>query len=179
MINLSLCDLDLITQPRVPGAVKPEGQPLDVRRADKLSALLKGDDLRSQLAAQLLEPLDLSLQLIRPPLECPDLAVHHLELLLELEHALYAGQIHPQLSGHLLNPPQPIDVLVRVEPGALGRAFWLDQAASLVHPQRLGMHFRKLGSHRDHEHTTLRGHLDAPADPRTGSPPASSRHQRS
>ena len=106
--------------------------------ADELAATLVGHDLGSRLPAQRLEPFHLLLELAGPALERGDLAGHRVELLLELEHALDARQVHAQLGGHLLDPAQPVDVGLGVQPRALGRALGLDQATSLVHPERLG-----------------------------------------
>ena len=98
-----------------------------------------------------------------------------MELLLKLEHTLHPGQVHPQLGGHLLDAPQPLHVLMRVQAGPLGRALGLDQAARLVHPERLRMHVRELRRDRDHEHAPVGGDIDPPGrDP--GSPGG---HQRS
>src|SRR3989442_15319520 len=78
-----------------------------------------------------------------------------LDLLLEVEHALDAGEVQPQLGGHLLDAPQPLHVLLRVEARALRRALGLDQAARLVYAQRLRMHLRELCGDRDHEHAAV------------------------
>ena len=55
----------------------------------------------------------------------------------------------------LLDPAQPLDVLVRVEAGVLRRALRGDQPPGLVHPQRLRMHLGELRGDRDHEHAAL------------------------
>src|SRR5919199_1373041 len=93
-----------------------------------------------------------------------------LELLLEREHALDAGEVQPELVRHLLDAPQAVDVGLRVQARAPRRALGLDQAARLVHPQRLRMHGGELGRHRDHEDAAV-------AVDRHASRPASSHHE--
>ena len=84
-----------------------------------------------------------------------------LELLLELEHALDAGEVEPELGRHLLDAAQLLDVALRVQARALRRALGLDQAARLVHPQRLRVHLGQLGGDGDHEDAAVGGDLDA------------------
>ena len=80
----------------------------------------------------------------------------------------------PQLGRHLLDPAQPLDVGLRVQPRALGRALGLDQPARLVHPQRLRVHLGQLGGDRDHEDAAVV--LDAGGDARArGRPSGASR----
>ena len=54
-----------------------------------------------------------------------------------------------------------LDVLLRVQARALGRALGLDQPARLVHAQRLRVHVGELGGDRDHEHAAVGLDLDA------------------
>ena len=63
--------------------------------------------------------LHLALHALGPALELLDAPVDAVELLLELEDLLHAGQVHPQLAGQLLDPAQAVDVLLRVEPSVL------------------------------------------------------------
>ena len=77
------------------------------------------------------------------------------EKVFELEHALYAGQVEPELGRHRLDAAQTLDVGLRVQPRALGRALGLDQAAGLVHAQGLGVHLGQLGGDGDHEHAAV------------------------
>jgi hypothetical protein len=88
----------------------------------------------------------------RLQLEVLDPRVHLVELGLEREHALDAGEVQPELARHLLDAAQTLDVLLRVQARALRRALRLDQAARLVHAQRLRVHLRELGGDGDHEH---------------------------
>ncbi len=60
-----------------------------------------------------------------------------------VEHPLDASEVEAELGGHLLDAAQPLDVLLRVQARALGRALGLDQAARLVHAQRLRVHARR------------------------------------
>src|SRR5207245_1272575 len=83
------------------------------------------------------------------------------DLLLEVEHALDAGEVQPQLRGHLLDALQPLHVLLGVEARALRRALGLDQTARLVYAQRLRMHLRELCGDRDHEHAAVGRDPDA------------------
>ena len=76
------------------------------------------------------------------------------DLRFQRQHRLDAGQVQP-FGGHLLDPPQPLDVALRVEAGVLRRALRLDQPARLVHPQRLRVHLGELGGDRDHEDAPL------------------------
>src|SRR4051794_37015053 len=120
---------------------------------DDVARVLERDQLA---AAQLaLDRVDLAgrlgLQLGGPALERVDAAPRALELLLEAQHVLDAGEVEAELVGHLLDAPQALDVLVRVQPRALGRALGLDQPALLVHAQRLGVHLGQLGGDGDHE----------------------------
>ena len=69
--------------------------------------------------------------------------VHRSISLLHVEHALDAGQVQAELGRHLLDAPQPLDVVLRVEARALRRALRLDQPPRLVHPQRLRVHVRR------------------------------------
>src|SRR4051794_5665378 len=119
----------------------------DVRRA------AIGHDLGAERAP---DRLDLALHLLahlrRARLEVLQPAGGPLELLLELQHALDAGEVEPQVRRHLLDAAQHVDVALGVQARALRGALGLDQAARLVHAQRLWMHLRQLGRDRDHEH---------------------------
>jgi drug/metabolite transporter (DMT)-like permease len=118
-------------------------------------ARLVADDLGLDRALHGLQAGDLALQLLRAPLELADAALHPLELGFELEHALDAREVHPVGGGESLDAAQPLDVRVRVQARALRRALGLDQAARLVHAQRLGVHVGELGRDGDHEDTAL------------------------
>src|SRR5439155_502038 len=125
------------------------------------AAPLVRHDLGAQLVALFGEPRDLLLELRRAALERLDLRLRALELGLELEHPLDPCEVEPELVGHLLDAPQELDVLLRVQARALGRALRLDQAARLVHAQRLGVHLGELGGHGDHEDPAVRRDGDA------------------
>ena len=112
-----------------------------------------GDDLGAQRAAHARElgvhpALELGGALAHPR----HLRARPLELALEPEHGLDPGQVQALVGGHPLDPAQPLDVLVGVEPRVLRRALRRDQPARLVHPQRLRVHLGELGGDRDHEH---------------------------
>jgi hypothetical protein len=87
--------------------------------------------------------------------------MHDIQLGLECEHALDAREVQPELDGHLLDAAQARDVVVRVQARPLRRARWLDQAACLIHPQRLRMHLGELRGDRDHEDAAVDRHIDA------------------
>ena len=83
------------------------------------------------------------------------LGAHLLEVASSSSTVSTPARLRPSLGGHLLDPAQPLDVGLGVEPGVLRRALRLDQAARLVHPQRLRVHLGELGGDRDHEDAAL------------------------
>src|SRR4051794_39411431 len=118
--------------------------------------LLIGHELGLEGLAHALDfGLHLGAHLGRAALEGLEAAAGALELLLELEDALDPGQVEPELGGHGLDAAQALDVGLRVQPRALGRALGLDEAAGLIHAQRLRVHLGQLGGDRDHEHAAL------------------------
>src|SRR6202043_1091725 len=122
----------------------------NVGGAHELSGAIR-DQLRPEGAAHLLELLgEAHLRLECLQLDLLDVRVHALDLLLETE-----------LGCHLLDAPEPVDVLLGVQPGALGRALRLDQPSRLVHAKGLRVHLRELGRDGDHEHAPIGLHLDA------------------
>ena len=72
-------------------------------------------------------------------------------LRLQLHHAANTFEVHP-LGRQLRDTTQHLDVGVGVPAVAALRARRVEQAAPLVLAQRLGMHARQLGRHRDHVH---------------------------
>ena len=75
-----------------------------------------GDDLRAQRAAHPLElRVHLALELGGALAHPRELRAGPLELALEIEHRLDPGQVEALVGGHLLDPAQPLDVLVGVE----------------------------------------------------------------
>ncbi len=122
------------------------------RRADQG---LRGRLVKDQLVLHRApHAVDLGAQLLMHlrglALERAHAPAHPLHLLLELEHLLHPGQVHPQLGGQALDAAQPLHVVLRVEAGVLGRALGGDQPARLVDAQSLRVHARQLGRHRDH-----------------------------
>ena len=105
--------------------------------------------------------LDLALQLLLHSLgmafEVAQPAPEALVLLLELEHPLDPGQVHAELAGELLDPPQPLDVLGRVEARVLRRALGRHEPARLVDAQGLGMDAGQLGGDGDHVDGSVAG----------------------
>src|ERR1017187_3962095 len=135
---------------------------LRVGGAHQLTAAVGNDELRAERPAHLLELLgEAHLRTQRLKLELLDPGVHLLDLELEIEHALDARQVQARLGGHLLDAAQLLDVLLRVQARALGRAPRFDQTARLVHAQRLRVHVRQLRRDGDHEHAAVSRHLDA------------------
>ena len=122
------CATDRATAQLEPGRVDRDLEALQVGVRTISPPLRIRHDLGAQLAAQRLEPLDLGLQLAARFSSAATLRDIGSSSLLELEHALDAGEVHAQLGRHLLDAPQPLDVLVRVQPRALRRALRLDQA---------------------------------------------------
>ncbi len=123
---------------------------------------LVGDELGAEGAAHLLQALgqlDLGVQGLH--LERLDAGVHVVDLGLEVEHALDAGEVEAELGGHLLDAPQPLDVLLGVQARATGGALGGDQPARLVGAQGLGVHVCELGGDGDHEHAAVGLDLDA------------------
>src|ERR1700686_1346048 len=116
-------------------------------------------ELRTEAAAHLFELFgQLHLRAHRRGLELLDARVQTRNLPLELQHALHAREVQAQIGRHLLDVLEALDVLLRVQARALGRALGLDQALGLVHTQRLRMHLRQLGRDRDHEHPARTRH---------------------
>ena len=72
------------------------------------------------------------------------------ELVLEAQHVLDAGEVEPELRRQLLDQPQPLDVVLGVEPRAARRARGRDEALRLVRAQRLRVHAGELGGDGDH-----------------------------
>src|SRR4051794_15509 len=101
---------------------------------------LVADDVPADLAPDLLELRDLRLELACAAVEALDPALHALELPLELEDLLDTREVEAELRRHLLDAAQALDVVLRVQARALRRALGLDEAARLVHAQRLRMH---------------------------------------
>src|ERR1019366_4066954 len=96
-------------------------------------------ELGAEGAAYLLQLLGQShLRLQRLQLDLLDARVHLLDLLLQGQHPLPPGQGEPEMGRHLLDALQPLDVLLGIQPRALGRALRLDQAPGLIHTQGLG-----------------------------------------
>src|SRR4051794_30100842 len=126
------------------------------RRYQRVAGLLVRDELVLEraphpvelLGHRLLEPLGLLL-------ERPHPAAHPLDLLLELEDLLDAGEIHAELGRELLDAPQPVDVLLRVEARVLRRALRLDQPARLVDPRRWGVPPGEPRRDGDHVHAAI------------------------
>src|SRR3954453_21549420 len=151
-------------------ALDRDREGLDVLRAHELRAraLLVAHHVRADLVAAALERLDLHLEFLAAGRERGDPPARALELILELEHLLDAGEVQAELGCHPLDAAQALDVLVRVQPRALRRALRFDEATLLVHAQRLRVHLGKLGGDRDHEHAAIGRDLD----PGGGTPPA-------
>src|SRR5436190_22399811 len=75
---------------------------------------------------------------------------HPLQLLLEAEHGLDAGQVEAELRRQPLDQAQALEVGLRVEAGVPGGALRADQPFLLVHAQRLRVHADELGGDGDH-----------------------------
>src|SRR3989440_266842 len=124
-----------------------------VGETHELAAAVGHRQLGAEGASQLLHlfgQAKLRLQCLH--FELLDTHVHALELPLEIEHPLHAGEVESQLGRHLLDAAQLLYILLRAQPRALGRAARLDQPARLVHAKRLRVHVGQLCRHRDHEH---------------------------
>ena len=93
-------------------------------------------------AVLLVDALDL---LAEAALELAQLGAHPGELVLELEHALDAGEVQAPLGGQPLDLAQPLEVALRVEARVPGGAARADEALRLVDAQRLRVHADELG----------------------------------
>src|SRR5438105_1309379 len=141
---------------------RPQEGRAHVCEAHQLAAAVGNRELRAEGAAHLLQLLsEVHLRVQRLELERFDARVHALDVPLQVQHALHAGEVQPQLRGHLLDAPELVHVVLGVQARALGRAPRLDQAARLVHAQRLRVHVRQLRRHRDHEHAAVGRHPHA------------------
>src|SRR6187402_746094 len=122
--------------------------------------LLVHDDLPPVLLVRQLDLVaELALELLHP-------RAHPPELVLEPEDMRDAGEVQAQLGGQTLHQAQPLDVELGVEPRAAGRARGPDEAACLVHPERLRVEARELGGDGDHVAAAL-GHQDTPPPSRS------------
>jgi len=72
-----------------------------------------------------------------------------LDLVLQLEDALDAGEVDAPALGELLDQPDALDVAVGVAARAAGCPRRLEQTLALIRPQGLGMHASQLRGHRD------------------------------
>src|SRR3954451_16140668 len=146
----------------VAGPPRPAPTPLPAAHSDRDqrgARSLIADELRPEGAAHRVElRLHLGDEPLRALLEHLQAPGHALELILELEHALHAREVHPELAGQLLDAAQAVDVALGVQPRALGRALRVDEPARLVHPQGLGVHLGELRRHGDHEDALVLGH---------------------
>ena len=88
--------------------------------------------------------------LLQLPLQLFDLRVRAAQLVLEPQDELDAGEVEAELRRQPLDDPQPLDVGLRVEARAAGRALRPDEPLRLVHAQRLRMHADELGGDADH-----------------------------
>src|SRR5437588_4240577 len=159
----------------VPPQVQSKRRP-HIGQAHELAAAVGDRQLRLERAAQLLHLLrEAHLRAQRLQLELLDASVHALDLLLEVQDPLDAGQVQAELRRHLLDAPQPLHVLLRIQARALRRAARLDQPAGLIHTQRLGMHVGQPRCDRDHEHAAARLHLDSRHGARPRAPRTSTR----
>ena len=98
------------------------------RRHQRLRGGLVGHELELEGSAHALELLlQLRLDALGVALEVAHPAAHPVDLLLELEDALHAGEVHAELAGELLDPAQPVHVLLRVQ-----ALFW---ASAVISPR--------------------------------------------
>ncbi len=130
----------------------PPGRRRGVPHAHEVGGRRVRDELGPERPADALDlRLHLLAHLAAAPLERLEPPGGAVELLLQHEHALDAGEVEPELVRHLLDAAQALDVRLRVQARALRRALGLDEPAGLVHPQRLRVHVGELGGDRDHE----------------------------
>jgi hypothetical protein len=88
--------------------------------------------------------------LAHPPLHLLEPRLQPIDLILEPEHGLDAGEVEPELGSQLLDQPQPLEVDVRVETRVAARPLRAHESLLLVHPQRLRVHADELGGDGDH-----------------------------
>src|SRR5262249_40304063 len=84
------------------------------------------------------------------PLETVHAKVKALQLVLEPDHVLDAGEVQAELGRQLLDQAQPFEVELRVQARPARCARRAHQAPGLVHPQRLRVHADELGGDGDH-----------------------------
>ena len=83
-------------------------------------------------------------------LQAVDACVCLLELVLEAEHELDAGEVEAEVGRQLLDQLEPLDVGVRVEARVAGGALRVDEPLLLVDAQRLRVHADDVGGDADH-----------------------------
>ena len=73
-----------------------------------------------------------------------------IELVLQAQHLLDPGEVEPELGRQPLDEPQPLEVLLGVEPSAARGSPGSHETPGLVQPQRLRVHADELGGDGDH-----------------------------
>ena len=85
-----------------------------------------------------------------------------LQLVLEAEHALDAGEVQAEIACELLDQLQPLDVVVGVEPRVAGGALRVDEPLLLVDAKCLRVHADDVGRDADHVARAVVHQLDVP-----------------
>src|SRR5262245_46846857 len=88
--------------------------------------------------------LRLLLAFAQPILQLVGLGTERVELCLQLDDHLHAGEVDPALLREVLDLAEQRDVTVGVAPGVAGRALRRDEALALVDAERLRVHAGEL-----------------------------------
>src|SRR5581483_8468383 len=84
------------------------------------------------------------------PLEAVETCTHLRQLVLERDHPRDAREVEAELRRQPLDQPQPVEVVLGVEPRPAGRPARADEPLRLVDAQRLRVHADEVGRDRDH-----------------------------
>ncbi len=113
-------------------------------RPDRELRVLPEDELALVLPLQLAHPFS------QLPLETVEPRLHPSQLVLQPEDMLDAREVEPELGRQSLDQPQPLEILLGVEPRVAGGPLRLHEAPLLVDAERLRMHADEVGGDGDH-----------------------------
>src|SRR5436309_4095297 len=110
---------------------------------DEVTAILAMDlaDRRAHLAFHAVQP-----------------ATHALDLVLQLQHLLHAGQVQAELVRQLLDEAEPVQIGLGIQSRVARRSLRPDQPLALVDAKRLRVHADEISRHGDHVARTVVHH---------------------